>query len=322
MSRTMRRTWIITPVSLLALAVGSYAVYRALLPAPLPDGLLYANGRVEGIEIRIASEVTGRVTESRLVEGTQVQQGDLLVRVDDTDLKLRRAQQAAEETGLMRDLERLNRELEGARHHLKTAEGDTARYRDLVARGTISAQRLDQSENALQEARTRAASLEAAVGQGKARLEAIAQNLRLIENQLGKTEIKAPSQGAVLVKAVEPGEFLAPGQLVATIVDLARVELRVYVPEGDIGRIKLGDPARVRIDAFNDRFFQAVVSRVDERAQFTPRDIHVADERVRTVFRVTLALDNKAGYMKPGMPADAWLRWKPDVSWPARLTPP
>ena len=89
-----------------------------------------------------------------------------------------------------------------------------------------------------------------------------------------------------------------------------------------MGRIKLNSAARVRVNAFPQRYFEARVSRVDQRGQFTPRDIHLPDERERTVYGVTLALSNTDASLKPGMPADAWIRWREDLAWPARLVVP
>jgi HlyD family secretion protein len=90
---------------------------------------------------------------------------------------------------------------------------------------------------------------------------------------------------------------------VAVLVDLGRVELRVFLPQRDIGRIRLGDPARARIDAFPEQSFEARVARVDQHAQFTPRDVHMPEERVTQVLGVTLALANPDGLLKPGMTA-------------------
>lgn len=106
------------------------------------------------------------------------------------------------------------------------------------------------------------------------------------------------------------------------LVDLSRLELKVYIPERDLGKVDLKDAARVRVDAFPDRYFDATVSRIDQQAQFTPRDIHLPEERVRMVFGVTLALENPDGVLKPGMPADAWIRSGKATSWPQRLVIP
>jgi HlyD family secretion protein len=108
----------------------------------------------------------------------------------------------------------------------------------------------------------------------------------------------------------------------AVLVDLAQLELRIFVPEPGIGKVQLGAPARVKVDAFPDRTFAARVARIDQQAQSTPRDIHMPEERMRLVFGVTLALANPESVLKPGMPADAWMLADPAAAWPERLVVP
>jgi len=318
----MRRTWFWTGVVLAVIAGGSYALYLYLQPLPLPGQLLYGNGHIEGTEVRVAAEVGGRVVDSRLVEGETVVRGDLLVMLDDTDLALqsRRAEAAIE--ALQRQRDRAARELEAERHHLRTSESDLARYRELRVRGTVPQQRLEQAENAFEAARGRVAALEAEIRALEGQITAADRDLDLIASQIGKTRITAPIDGTVLVKAAEAGEFVRPGQTVAILVDLTRIDLRVFVPEAALGNVRLGAPVRVRVSAFPDRLFEGQVTRVDQRAQFTPRDIHMPEERVRMVFGVTLALDNPDGVLKPGMPADAWILWQSEADWPDRLFVP
>jgi HlyD family secretion protein len=143
----------------------------------------------------------------------------------------------------------------------------------------------------------------------------------LARTELDRTTVYAPQAGTVLVRAVEAGEVVQVGQPLALLVDLSRLELKVYLALDALGKIRLGDQARVRVDAFPDELFDAAVARVDDYAQFTPRDIHVPDERTQMVYGVTLALDNTERRLKPGMPADAWIRFD-DVPWPERLPIP
>jgi len=318
----MRKTWLWTGVVLAVIAGGSYALYVYLQPQPLPEALLYGNGHIEGTEVRVATEVAGRIVESRLVEGEAVDTGAFLIGIDDADFALRRERAAAEIEAFRRARERADRELGVARHHLDTAERDLVRYRELRARDAAAPQRLEQAQDAFQEARGRAAVLEAEISAFDARIEAAQKELGLAASQLSKTRITAPIAGAVLAKAVEAGEYVQPGQTVAVLVDLSRLELKVFIPEKDIGKIRLGAPGRVRVDAFPDRLFDGAVARVDQRAQFTPRDIHMPQERTRMVFGVTIALANPDRVLKPGMPADAWILWRPDSAWPERLFVP
>lgn len=318
----MKKTWIVTPILLLTLAGGSYGLYRYLQPEPLAESVLYGNGHIEGTEIKVAAEVAGRVVQIRLIEGETVRSGDTLVRIDDTDLRIRLAQAQAEETALQNEKARLEEDLRTARHHVETAQSDLTRYRELKNKGTISPQRLEQADNAFEEAKGRQTSIDARLTEAEAHIDAARQGIRLIQSQLDKTTIGAPLDGTVLVKAVEQGEYIAPGQTAAVLVDLTRLELTVFIPERDIGKVKLGNPARVMIDAFPLRYFEASVSRIDQRAQFTPREIHMPEERIRMVFGVTLSLSNLDGRLKPGMPADSWILWQDSAAWPDSLVVP
>jgi HlyD family secretion protein len=315
----MKRTWMATPLVVVLLAAGSYALYLYLTPKPLPDGLLYGNGHIEGTEIRVSSEVTGRIVDSRLVEGKTVAAGDLLVRIDDTDSRIQLNQSQAAKADLEQLRARQETELVPLRHHLSTAQTDLERYRSLKESGTASVQRLDQAENAFREAQRQVTALEGQIAATDALLDVARQRVDLAKSQVGKAEITSPISGVILVKAIEAGEFATPGRPVAVLVDLQSLELKVFVPEADIGRIKLGDEARIKTSAFPDRFYGARVSRVDQQAQFTPRDIHMPEERTRMVFGVTLDVANPTGELKPGMPADAWIRWKDGVGWPDKL---
>lgn len=318
----MKRTWIWTPVVLILGALLSYLLFRALQPPVLPDGFLYGNGHIEGTEIRVSAEVSGRVVESPLRESERVGKGDLLVRLDDSDLRTQLSKGLAEEAAIQAEQVSVEEQLRTWRHHLQTAEADVRRYRKLEKSKAVSPQQLNTAEDRVREAGGQVKTLEAKLDQVQARLEATRQQVRWLRLQLEKTRILAPAPATVLVKGIEPGELATPGHVVAVLVDLSRLELKVYIPERDIGKIRLGSPARVRVDAFPDRYFEATVTRVDQRAQFTPRDIHMPEERVRMVFGVTLAVENQDGVLKPGMPADAWLRVREEAPWPASLAVP
>jgi multidrug resistance efflux pump len=319
---TLKRTWLWSPLLLVLLAAVSYVVYRWLSPPELPQGLLYGSGRIEGTEVTVSSEIAARVIESALIEGASVRQGDILVRLDDADIKTQLERAQAQREAALRERERHQRDLLTAQHHLQNAKVDDQRYAALARAGTIPGQRREQASNVLAEAQGRVATLRTALEQSDATLEALAKSVKLAQSQLEKTLITAPLSGTILTKSIEAGELATPGRPIATLVDLARVELKIYIPERDIGKIGLGSEARARTDAFPDRYIPAHVSRIDPQAQFTPRDVHMPDERVRQVFGVTLALENSRGELRPGMPADAWVKWESAAPWPSRLVVP
>lgn len=125
-----------------------------------------------------------------------------------------------------------------------------------------------------------------------------------LEALLADTRIVSPADATVMAKLVQPGELVATGRPLATLVDLHEIYVRVYVPEREIGRVRLGDRARIRIDSFPNRDFAGSVTEIAQRAEFTPKEVHVKDERVKLVFGVKVRIDNSEGFAKPGMPAD------------------
>lgn len=314
--------WVWTAAGILLVAGTSWIVFESLQPPSLPQGILYGNGYIEGTEVAVSAEVSGQVVESRLEEGRSIAAGELLVRLDNADLKAKLAQAEAERAALQQTQTRLGIELKTWRHHLATAREDLTRFRTLRKEGTITPQQLNEVEDRFRETEGRVQGLEAQRRETRARLEAAAHQIELLQLQLERTTIEAPVAGTLLSKAIETGELATPGRVVTVLVDLSLLELKVYIPERDLGKVTLGDAARVRVDAFPERYFDATVSRIDQQAQFTPRDIHLPEERVRMVFGVTLALENPDGVLKPGMPADAWIRWDETTSWPVLLTVP
>jgi len=318
----VKTRWMITPAALIAMAVAAFAAVRLLAPSALPDGFLYGNGHIEGTDIRISAEIPARVLSVQAEEGRTVKTGDVLATLDDADLRTQLERANAEVRAAEQQRASIEREISTSQHHLSTATENLERARKLVGQDIGTQQQSDAAEDRFEEARGRVDTLQSALAQADAQLEAATKSVDLVEVQLGKTVVQAPLEATVLVKAVEVGEFVTPGQPIATLVDLTKVKLKVYIPESEIGKIKLGDPAKVRIDAFPERYFEATVAQVDQQAQFTPKDIHVPAERTRMVFGVELSLKNDEHLLKPGMPADAWIRWQTDVSWPESLPVP
>ncbi|MGE5849178.1 MAG: HlyD family secretion protein, partial [Candidatus Methylomirabilota bacterium] len=182
-----------------------------------------------------------------------------------------------------------------------------------LARTTILT--IDLRKKEVEQARERLKEARAAVEVARARIQSAEARRALAQANVADTSVVAPFAGTVLRKLVEEGEVVAAGTPLVTFLDLSQLHVKVYIPERDIGKVKLGNPARVYVDAFPKRFFEATVAEVSQEAEFTPRDIHMKDERVKLVFAVKLALNNPEGFLKPGMPADARIRWNADAPW-------
>jgi HlyD family secretion protein len=243
--------------------------------------------------------------------------------------------------------------LRQAEADLEKAAKDYARYRELFQRELIAAQQLDQAKAAdavaraaVDAARQQVARAEemrelarasrvgvevrqkeaqtavehvqearAALESARARIQTLEAARNLARANVADSRVVAPFAGTVLKKLVEAGEVIAAGTPLVTLVDLSKLHAKVYVAENDLGTFKIGDGARVYADAFPQRYFDATVAEVAQQAEFTPRDVHMKDERVKQVFAVKLAIRNPEGLLKPGMPVDARIRWRPEAPW-------
>jgi HlyD family secretion protein len=309
-------------IGLAAIVIVSAVAYWSLRPQPLPQQVIYGSGRIEADEVRIGVEVAGRLLEVNAIEGSPIEQGALVARIDEGDYTLQAEQAAAQRTAAQRAAAKLAPQIDVARHHAETAKTDLRRYESLESQGAVSTREADLQRNANQAALNQVRTLQEQQAEARAQAEVASKTLGLARSRIGKTQIYAPITGAVLQRLVEPGEVVAPGQAVAIVADLQNVKLKVFISERDLGKVRLGEPARIRVDAFPDRDFPARLARVDAQAQFTPRDVHMADERSSTVFGVTLEAANPEGLLKPGMPADAWILWDEKPGWPDRLRVP
>jgi multidrug resistance efflux pump len=129
--------------------------------------------------------------------------------------------------------------------------------------------------------------------------------LQTIQVQLDKLTLRTPRSGVVLERMVSVGEIAAPNVSLLTIADLDQVTLTVYVPENQIGLVKVGQRARVKVDSYPERTFEASVVHIASEAEFTPKNVQTKEERASTVFAVKIRIPNPDGALKPGMPADA-----------------
>ncbi len=143
-----------------------------------------------------------------------------------------------------------------------------------------------------------------AVEQARAAVAQAEAQLRLIETQMDKLEVRAPVSGVVTALDIRPGEVVQAAAPVVTLGDLSRLTIRVYVPEDQLGRVRLGDRAKVTVDAFPGETFTATVIFIAQEAEYTPQNVQTAERRKTTVFAVELEIQDPSGRLKPGMPAD------------------
>ncbi len=171
--------------------------------------------------------------------------------------------------------------------------------------------KLVEGQALLKQARDNLGSIgvnEKEVEAARARVQAAEASVNLSETQLGFTRIKAPFNGIITSRNLEPGEVVTPGQEVLSLADLSSVKLKIFVDETEIGKVRPGQRVEVKIDTFPEKVYQGTVAFISPEGEFTPKIIQTHKERVKLVYMVKVLIPNPDLELKPGMPADAWLR--------------
>ena len=184
-----------------------------------------------------------------------------------------------------------------AQRRVEAAQGGLA-----TARAGLTTPDIRESESA--GVRRQLAQQNAEVESAMAQIENARAQLAEAETNRQDLIVRAPFAGTIVTRTAEPGEIAMAGSPIVTLVDLTAVYLRGYVPEGRIGAVKAGQPGRVYLDSDPTKPVDAVVSRIDPQATFTPENTYFRDDRVKQVVGVKLQLKGAIGFAKPGMPAD------------------
>jgi len=171
--------------------------------------------------------------------------------------------------------------------------------------------KMAEGQAALKQARDNLKKIEAIeseVEAARALVQSAKAALELAEIRLAYTELRAPFNGILVSRNVEPGEVITPGQEVLSLSDLSEVDLKVFVDETEIGKVKPGQQVDVKIDTFPSKTYTGQVSFISPEGEFTPKMIQTHKERVKLVYLVKVTIPNPDLELKTGMPADAWFR--------------
>ncbi|MDI6716679.1 MAG: efflux RND transporter periplasmic adaptor subunit [Actinomycetota bacterium] len=141
----------------------------------------------------------------------------------------------------------------------------------------------------------------------EAQLQQAKANLSMAEIQASYAIIKSPIDGSIISLPVLEGEVASPGSTLAVIGKTSELDLTIYVDEKELGRVKIGDEAKVEVDSYPNKHFKGKVIEIASEPEFTPQNVQTKEQRTNLVFAVTIRVDNKNGLLKPGMPADAIL---------------
>jgi HlyD family secretion protein len=295
-------------------------------------GALVASGTVEATEARLGFQATGRIQRVSAREGDTVRADSLLASLDlaETEAKLdqARAQAAAAEAQLLEltrgfrreEVEQARAAADAAEQRFEDARRDLDRTRRLREGGAVSQEALDKAQTAFdlaQSALAQAREQRTLMNEGprpekiaaaRAQVAQAEAAARSLEALLANMVVRAPFAGVVTVRHREPGEIIPAGSPVVTLLNRDDRWVKIYVPETRIAAVRLGLPAAITTDTYPGKRYGGAVSYIASEAEFTPKTVQTAEERVKLVYAVKVRVAGDPDYdLKPGMPADVRL---------------
>ena len=304
---------------------------------------LYYSGTIEATQANLAFQVSGRVLTVFAKEGQAVTKDQILTELDRSEFQSRIEQAKANLDKAIQNQQQLETMLDiykktlpaevaradagaaSARYTLEDARKNNQRYDQLFKKGVASekekdlmklnydtaASRLAEGEALLHSARSNLKRIDATrqdIAAARSQVQAAKAALDQADIQMGYTQLKAPISGIITSRNVEPGEVVSPGREVLTLADLSVVDLKIFVDETAIGKVKPGQKVEIKVDTFPKKVYAGTVSFISPEGEFTPKIIQTKKERVKLVYLVKVSIANPGFELKSGMPADAWLR--------------
>lgn len=328
---SQKKKKIFIPVVLVAAAI---IVFVLLTIFKGDNDIFKVSGTIEAREVDISPKLAGRIEAIYADEGDKVKKGELLLQMDDQQLKIQveraiAAQKAANET--LRDLEAGARKeeiassiasLEAAEATYKKAYDDQKRAEELFKEGAASKDFLEKAALQLDTAKT-------ARDMAKEKLDLLkaGSRINIVESakyavlqakhsvdelMLMQTDSRtfSPIDGVVTLRSAEPGEVVASGTPVLTVINPADCYVRVYISEKVLAQVSLGQEVLVFTDSYPNKSFKGKLTYISSEAEFTPRNIQTQDERVKLVYAAKVMIENDDLMFKPGMPVDVKIKLK------------
>ncbi len=250
------------------------------------------SGTIEVDEVHVGPRSGGRVEKIFAWEGETLRAGQPIVQLEATELQARRDLAAAQINTAIHDADAQQAQLDFLRD-------DAKRQADLLKRKVVSP---NDAERAVSAAKTQEKNVEAA----KMRVTQARAQLADIDAQRAEMQVIAPADSVLEVLSVKVGDVLPANREVATLLLPQHLWVRVYVPELWLGRIKVGEAVRVRVDSFRNQDFPGTVEQINRQAEFTPRNVQTVEDRIRQVFGVKIRLPNNDDRLRAGMSADVY----------------
>ena len=341
---------VVVGVALAVLAAS--AIWLSRQQVAIPVGFTSGKGRIEATEYGIVTQRDGRIEAVLVAEGDRVAAGQVLVRMDVQDLQaelrqadalLRRAREEkrqafAQVSQKEADIKQSLSTIRLREDELALAKKDFERMQSLLQKDLIAKRQFEEAQTRLRTAEAALAQEQAKklmnealvkqaavlIDQREAIIDAALANNQKIKAQISDGFLKSPVDGRVLDRPAAPGELLAAGGKVLTVLNLDEVYMTVFLPIEIAGRLSVGAEARIILDGAPRFVIPAAISLVAPRSQSTPKEVEAKDKRDKQLIRVTLKiapdlLTNIPEKVKTGLPGVAYVRLDANAPWPENL---
>jgi HlyD family secretion protein len=320
----LRKKGFLAALFIVILVTGGFAAWWLYFRTPPLDGFAVSNGRLETDEVDIATKFQGRIADILVEEGDKVEAGQTVALMDTKSLE---AQMKEAKAGLMQAKKHYKYTLsvlEQRKSECSLAKKNLARSRELREKKIISLEKLDQDETAYEAAEALCDAAQAEVENSEASIEAAEAEIERIGTDIEESKLVSPVMGRVQYRLAEPGEVLAAGGKILTVIDLEDIYMSLFLPTEEAGKVRIGAEARIVLDYAPEYSIPARVYFVAAKAQFTPKEVETASERQKLSFRVKVRiapefLQRNEPWVKIGVPGVAYIRLDPDAPWPENL---
>jgi len=304
---------------------------------------LFYSGTIEATQANLSFQVPGRVAKVNVQEGQSVAKDQIIAELDRVEFQSRLVQAQANlekakkskqqletvlniyKNTLPAEVTRATANVKSVKDTLSDAEKNYQRFEELFKKGVVTEKERDSLKLNYDVAKSRLAESESLlkVSQGNlSKIDAATQDIEAAASQidatkaaanqasiqLDYTQLRSPQNGIVTSRNIEPGETVNAGREVISVSDLSRVDLKIFVDETQIGKVKTNQQVDVKVDTFPGKIYRGYVSFISPEGEFTPKIIQTKKERVKLVYLVKVSIVNTENELKSGMPADAWLR--------------
>jgi HlyD family secretion protein len=320
-SKKMRRSILVAAAVVVVALIGWR--FWAAKQAALPKGIISGNGRVEATLVDISSKEPLRVQKVLVQEGDLVKPNQVLAQMDTQTLQASQAEARAQVAAAQESVAEAQAAIVKQNEEIALAEIEVDRATKLVKDRAGTQRELDVRRTRVQTTKAGLAEAQASLAAAQKRVEVAQANVATIQTRIDDATLKSPVLGRVLYRLAEPGEVLAAGGKVLTVVNLADLYMEIFIPSEDAGAVKVGAEGRITFD-FDKRAIPGYVSFVSPEAQFTPKQVETQSEREKLMFRVKIQVpkeiaDRYVERLKTGIRGEGYVRVSNATDWPERL---